>query len=352
MDVRTRMSVFLSAFIGACAPRELDDTACLYLDLGETCPSAEDAAVELKGDTTCESPQRKVVKTGELVESGDIVFTPGYGSATFESGDTGQAYTKCCYEAAYRTLPGSNCVIGRPLVRDGAPTTAALVERGDWRRGPLPRLDGLTAEERAHLADVWANAALIEHASIPAFARLAAELVALGGPGELLARAAAAMADEVRHAEASFAIASAYAGRALGPSALAAPPAPEPSLVRLAAETFREGCVGESLAVALAAAQLRDATDPAVRAVLMEILVDERRHAELAWDVVRWALAVGGDEVRAAIAAEADGIEVPRWAEDGALAAHGLAAEARVGEVLAGMLAEVVRPAAAELLAA
>jgi hypothetical protein len=117
-------------------------------------------------------------------------------------------------------------------------------------------------------------------------------------------------------------------------------------------DTFREGCVGETLSVGLAAAQLRDATDPAVRAALARIVGDEARHAELAWDVLAWALEVGGPEVRAAVAAAAAHVELPRWSADGALAAHGLPGGARVQQALEAVLAQVIRPTAAELLAA
>ena len=54
--------------------------------------------------------------------------------------------------------------------------------------------------------------------------------------------------------------------------------------------TLREGCLGETLAALEARHALAHCTEPRVSAVLELIAKDERRHAELAWRFVRWAL--------------------------------------------------------------
>ncbi|MEQ1507065.1 MAG: hypothetical protein ABMB14_32860, partial [Myxococcota bacterium] len=258
-------------------PIVLDDIACLSVPIADTCPTSADAETELVGFETCEDPVREVIATGAFVSVEQVVYT-GYGGwnpyAPGGTGDTGgsdtggQPMNRCCYEAAYVVHAGTSCTIGRPLVVDGCTVTARTACRSDWSRAATPDVGALSASARAELAAAWTEAGLLEHASIPAFARLVLDLVALGAPAALVARTSEALTDEVRHAEVCFALASAYAGAPVGPAPLPVPTQRRTGLERLAVETFREGCVGETLAVAVAAAQLRDATDPAVRAAL------------------------------------------------------------------------------------
>jgi hypothetical protein len=56
-----------------------------------------------------------------------------------------------------------------------------------------------------------------------------------------------------------------------------------------------EGCVGETLAALEGAEALTLASDRAVCEVLTKVCDGERRHAELAWRFVRWALDAGGE---------------------------------------------------------
>jgi len=358
-----RLSLFLARFasplaLGACALGPLDDEYCHILDAGDTeCPSAEEAAVEFVGRETCESPVRKVVRVGDFLYSEE--FEPS--DFTYGPRDTGGEpvrLTQCCYEARYRTKPGSGCVIGRPLLDGGEPVMATGVGRADWCGPVTPDAEALarlSPAAREALAEAWAETGLLEHASVPAFARLVLELTALGAPADLVARAGEAMADEIRHAEAAFALASAFAGRPVGPGPLAAPPLGAPDLVNLAVATFREGCVGETTAVAVAAAQRQGVTDAAVRHVLDTIVADEARHAALAWDVVRWALAAGGDAVRTALNVELAALSTTR-PEAGLLprgcAEFGLATPALVAVAMQGALHQVVEPEARALLAA
>jgi hypothetical protein len=336
-----------------------DDQACLIVDLGAACPSEEAARAQLVGQETCEDPVRRIVATGALVSETDVVGTGYYGyyspASTADTG--GPEGVECCYEAAY-TVPNPNagCTIGRPLTFEGKPVRTQAVARSDWSATALvPDLTGLDADEREALADAWLHDALMEHASVPAFARVAQELAALGAPPELVLAAAQAMADEVRHAKACFALASAYAGRSLGPGPIDAPVRAVPTLSQLAVETFLEGCVGESLAVGRAAVQLRHATDPAVRRVLQEVVDDEGRHAELAWRIVRWAVRAGGDEVREALATELAALSL-RASDPSAVTAntrsHGIVDTAELDRALDDLLTEVVRPLAEEILAA
>lgn len=143
----------------------------------------------------------------------------------------------------------------------------------------------------------------MEHASVPAFAEVLADLEHLGAPADLIARTQAALQDEVRHAQAAFALASRFAGGPVQPEPLAAPERAPLDLMAFAVATAREACINETCAVAMAAERLKQATDPEVRRVLGHIVADETRHAELAWDTLAWALRQGGAPVRAAVAA-------------------------------------------------
>jgi len=372
--MNARLTLFLATLLGAACSGggkddsvdstdtgtpPLDDIACTDVDIGEACPSAADAADRLVGTETCESPIRRVVATGELVSEDDVAYTGYGGYFPAESADTGTYYMskahRCCYEAAYIVPdPSAGCTIGRPLTHEGEQVTAGAVVRRDWMGSQRPDVDGLSDAERELLARAWLHDALMEHASIPAFARVALELTALGAPPELVRRTQEAMADEIAHARACFALASAYAGQPLGPGAMEAPPRSVPSLAQFAVETFREGCVGETLAVGRAAVQLRDATDPTVRSVLEQIIADETRHAQLAWDTVRWALQAGGDPVRQALQAEVEALTAPVEAspqERAHTRQHGLPEARELTAALADLVDDVVRPTARELLA-
>src|SRR6185503_716009 len=104
--------------------------------------------------------------------------------------------------------------------------------------------------------------AQLEHASIASFARFVLVLLAVGAPADLVAGAQQALADEVEHARACFSLASRFAETPLGPAPLRIDGALEaPTLARAAADAVVEGCIGETLAAAQAAAQLEVAVD-------------------------------------------------------------------------------------------
>lgn len=341
VSVRLRLAV--AAILSGCAP-DLDGTACLRVPAADACPSEDAAADALVGTDLCTTPVEKVTAIGALV-SDTLLEDSGLST-------TGEAERECCYEAATRKKSGQGCVIGRPLMDDGRMVTAAATGV-DWATDDRPSVRRLSEEERGVLAEAWQEQGLLEHASVAAFARLVLDLLELGAPADLVDRASVAMRDEVRHAARCFALASVYAGREVGPG-----PLPMPSrrgrrtLLRLAVETWREGCVGETLSVALAAAQLRGATDPVVRDVIAGILHDETEHAQLSWDIAAWAQARGGDRVKRAVRREAGRTvaEPPRSrATSPALTAHGLPSDAVVREALARVAVAVIAPSTDEL---
>ena len=103
-------------------------------------------------------------------------------------------------------------------------------------------------------------------------------------PLNLTGYSLSAALDEVHHAEACFAIAAALGGP-VGPGPLSCDDllaAPELSPEAVLRGTFDEGCVGETVAAALARAGAESASDPEIARVLHRIADDETRHAALA----------------------------------------------------------------------
>ncbi|HVR21659.1 MAG TPA: ferritin-like domain-containing protein [Polyangiaceae bacterium] len=189
---------------------------------------------------------------------------------------------------------------GRPFLVAGVERTACPEPRGDWARLTQrpERLDELAPSVRARLAEHWTRAGLLEHASIAAFARFSLELLALGAPAALVADSTHAMADETRHAELCFALASAYAGSPVGPGPLAVGDCLSTTTLESVLRTaLLEGCIGETVAAAEARELCQSVQDPVLRDALELIADDEARHAELAFRFARWALERGGADL-------------------------------------------------------
>lgn len=339
--LRVRFFAAIGALpLAACPATEptTNGEACLPVEEGATeCPSQEEASDLLVG-SSCSTRTESVDGPGEL-RAGDA--------------DTGIAGDRCCYPVTQVDLD-NGCVVGRPYYEAGALVTAEACEGTGWAGGRRPDTSRLTPAERTLLADAWTRDALVEHASVAAFARFALELLAVGAPAELVDAAHAAARDEVRHARLAFALAEGYAGAPVAPGGFpfADGVRVETDLAALAAATAREGCVGETVVALLAAEALAATDDPAVRETLAVVAADETRHAELAWRTVRWMVEVGGAPVRDAVAAVFEDVarngvtppEVTFGASDAVLAAHGRIRAEAMRAMVARALEEVVVP--------
>ncbi|HKO92493.1 MAG TPA: ferritin-like domain-containing protein [Polyangiaceae bacterium] len=248
---------------------------------------------------------------------------------------------------------------GRPFLVAGVARLAGLRPGADWSGSveldPAP--GALTDAERAHAGAHWAHSALLEHASIAAFARFTLQLLQLGAPRELVQRSQQALLDETAHAELCFALAARYLPAPVEPGCLPLEGAlAEQDLAQIAVLTFREGCVGETVAVLEASEAREQALDPQVQAALDRIAPDELRHAELAWRFVSWALQQDAsvrplllDEV-ARLEAE---LRTPLLADETPeLPVHGVLSARRRESVRRAALAEVVLPCARRVLRA
>lgn len=178
---------------------------------------------------------------------------------------------------------------GRPVLVDGAPVVARGVAAEAWARSAEVPSSDATPE----LAARFRRIAFDEHASIAAFARSVAMLSALGAPASLLASTSRALSDEVEHAREAFALAARFGGAPEGPGAFpeaVAPFGPSDAIAEsLLFDVIVGGCVGETLAVAEAEAWLASAP-PEARPFLERVIVDEARHAALAFATARWLL--------------------------------------------------------------
>lgn len=262
-------------------------------------------------------------------------------------------------------VPAQCAISGRPFVVQGEARVASTVCRSDWSSAATPDVSGLSRSERASLSLRWTEIALMEHASIAAFARFALDLLSLGAPPELLAATQDAMRDETLHARDAFALASAYADAPVGPGALAVDGSlGARSPLEVIRTTILEGCIGETVAAVEAAEALAHATDPAVREVLTQVAHDEARHAELAWRFVKWALLEGPQSlrgaaavelkrlVRAEMAASTNSSRVGAWGHDresSTLGAHGILEGSLRAEIHRRVLVEVIEPCACAL---
>jgi hypothetical protein len=236
-----------------------------------------------------------------------LLVEPGFGAAFLNSANARLAYaiTRDFSAGAGARLPlraGEACrVTGRPLRRGQgrAPLPVATLVDGGGERPT--RASG--RQTRALYA--WAERASTEWASAPAFAELAQQLEACGAPEALRLRALVAGEDELRHAVMAGAVAAGLGGQPVSlepPSRDRRPAIPGVAgLVRLAVESWLDGCLGEAAAACCAAIEAESAQSPEVRRSQRAIADDESRHAELAWDVLTWTLSVGGPEVRAAL---------------------------------------------------
>jgi len=322
-----------------------EGTGCLAVADSATCPAADDVDPDDLESYNCGA---------DIVE---ITGEAEAGSNPTGWGDTANEW--CCYPVEESN--DSECVYGRPFMHAGASQQAATAARPGWGAGDRPVTDGMPAAARDALAAAWRQAALEEHAAVAAFSRLVLELMAFGAPSNLVGWTSTAATEEVRHAERGFQLATAYAGAPVGPEGfpLGASLPLTRDLAAFAAATVREGCIGETLTTLVALSCLARCSDPAVRATLERITEDEQGHARLAWATVRWAVDVGGPEVRAAVAGAFAGLSAERFPLPARLAdgphrdllvAHGVPTAEMARAAIARGIAEVIEPAARALL--
>ncbi|MBK8408712.1 MAG: ferritin-like domain-containing protein [Sandaracinaceae bacterium] len=187
-------------------------------------------------------------------------------------------------------LGDPNCVIGR-LTSDVAPPAWA---------------------SHADLGSYFAEMAVLEASAVVAFERLARELLWLGAPSELVARARSGRDDEARHVHQMAELAQVFGAESLGEERLTVAAAemlelaalPPRSAFDIALENAREGCVRETYGALVATHQAQRATDTRVAETLKHIARDETHHAAFSWDLAAWLTTQLSAEDRALVALE------------------------------------------------
>jgi hypothetical protein len=246
----------------------------------------------------------------------------------------------------------------RPFLVGEVTRASGIEHRDDWMR-ELAAVEHLDPTTRQMLAEAWANDGREEHASIAAFARFTMLLLSLGAPHDLVLASQRASIDEIRHARDCFALASRYGGVAIGPGPLEVHDSLEGvrTLREVAILTAEEGCVGETLGVALVEEALAHTTDPEVRRIFERVVKDEIRHAELGWRFVRWAILRDptiAKDVEETIAAALEKTRATPLADyritDPAWAAHGRLTPRSAHVAMERAIREVVEPCTRALL--
>jgi len=197
-------------------------------------------------------------------------------------------------------------VVGRPFVDKHGNTHLASADVQDdvfWSADCPSNINVKSANHTAAamnaLGKDWTRRALGEHASIASFAAFTIALMSNQAPPQLISESLAAAEDEYRHAETSFEIASLILGEPVEPQAI--PPSSHDfgyNLADLALGTAEEGCIGETLSALKAAQEVDEGIDAydgitdEMKAFLKDkvktIVLEESRHAMLAWRTVSW----------------------------------------------------------------
>lgn len=257
----------------------------------------------------------------------------------------------CCYSYCV----GACC--GRPMTVAGEVRAAALTRASSWVTPPRAA-EGLDPVTCAALAKAWRDDGVMEHASVASFARFTLAMLSLGAPPDIVADAQRAALDEVSHARACLDLAASFDGEPMGPGALDVRGAVDDLCAeRVLRDLIVEGCVGETVAAMLAAAQRDVAARAEARAALDAIAADEERHSALAWRAAAWMLsewpALSGVAERAfadALAGVTAGEGAPEGVDAGAWRAWGRLDGVERARVTREAVEVVVRPCAAALV--
>jgi rubrerythrin len=228
--------------------------------------------------------------SGDEANGGEVLFPCGLPPAPSQDG---QSSNTLCSEYCMGSTSFNTCWVtsdggSSDLAFDDTdggtgPTVVACYQDHTGRR-PAGLVEHADAGARS-IGEVLARAAYLEAAAVDAFRDLAVQLEAHGAPPSLVKRLRRAARDESRHARDVGALARA---RGAEPAPVTVAETGLRSVLSLALENAREGCVRETWGAASAVAQAERAEDPEVRALMEGIARDELGHAALSWDLGAW----------------------------------------------------------------
>jgi hypothetical protein len=234
------------------------------------------------------------------------------------------------------TLFGS----GRPHRIDGAVALAEPIAELECAVAPSFQ-STLGRSERKALGRLWLEDARLEHSAVSAFLTLAGELAALGAPPSLVRRAIDAARDEAVHTRLCLEAARRHTGLVWTLPAFRPAEPPRQSIDALVRESWEDGCLGEGIAARAAYEGAAVCGDAWTRGALQTIARDESRHADLAWRILEWCVALpgaAGEDARSALSRAVDHVRgfvpVPLPALKAAtLNAHGRISQRTLAEI-------------------
>jgi hypothetical protein len=292
---------------------------------------------------------------GNACTGGDVFFACGLPSQPLPN-PSSSAYGICAtYCGGSENFNGCRLVVdagsGAAIVAfiPDAGTTPATVECYFNHTGRRPaNLMAADGPETRHLGDVLGHMTYLESAAVVAFRELASHVERLGGPPSLVRRLRGAAAEEVRHAAAIGRMVTRWGGTIRRVQTARGGPC---SLLGLAMENAREGCVRETWGAACAIAQSILASDRDFRTEMIAIARDELDHAALSWDLACWLESQLSDGERATVSAERRAAikeleaELEHEAPRSWRAALGLPTPAQVQRIFDGLAEHVWLPA-------
>jgi hypothetical protein len=230
--------------------------------------------------------------------AGDICgYVYGCGLAGQGLGVSGCQVLQITLDGGLAPLPGLTCWLQQDAgcdddafaPEDGGEVTVLCTPcpAGGGRRpaGVVAPRGSSRAKGRDAVGAYLAALAFEEEVSVVAFARMRAELAALGAPAEIVAASERAERDEERHARVmrrAAAVRGGQVGRARVRSSR------RRTAAAIAAENAAEGCVRETYGALVARWQASRAGDAGLRRAFDRIATDESNHAALSWAVARW----------------------------------------------------------------
>lgn len=198
---------------------------------------------------------------------------------------------------AVAELRARNFRAGRAALRgnaQGENRTAGRCENGTVHSGsfhegrrPTGLVDSAPIPIGSTDGDLFAAMSLNAAAAVIAYRQLGRELGALGAPRSLRDRVRRAAWDSIRHTRFADGLALRFGSEPERPMIDTQRPR---TLAELARDNAVEGCVREAWSAALALWQAEYALAPIVREAMRDFAHDKMRHAQLAWDIHRWAI--------------------------------------------------------------
>ena len=200
------------------------------------------------------------------------------------------------YKVIIATILVFNSVEGRKFIVKGRSRTTFSQTcnldtgkyAGGWKMGQPPIISPNNTYNQ-EIGRFWLEQAELSHAALASFARNTLYLMSLGSPPGLLVTSQEAGIDKIKHAKLFFGFASAFIGTELAPGPLNVEGCLDETDIRFITQSLiKEGCIGETIGAMEVRFRAHHAEDPAIKAALTQVALDETNHAQYAWETLEW----------------------------------------------------------------